>query len=300
MYPDDGYYIQSPSWGAPAFKIPQYNLSRESLYNKIRSDIRGSEVNLGTMLGEYAESAETFLQIAETVASRGRNLVRRHPTIRGAKSVEKTLASAHLQWTYGMKPLAQDLGQSAAEIKVGVQTKPPYLEGVVKRKDRVQYSAYKNPNTTIAPTLQAKVEGIREVRMRTKYRATYNSNGFLQTLAAHGLLNPLSVAWELMPYSFVIDWFFNVGEGLASLDNYLIFSNLSVIDSTSNRTYEYITPVSSPYITGNPTMFRYSRTDNRSSPTGISMIVSPAYKPGRSMGHFLNGLALLSMARGKL
>lgn len=47
-----------------------------------------------------------------------------------------------------------------------------------------------------------------------------------------GLLNPLTVAWELVPFSFVVDWFANVGDILGS---YTDFSGLALTNSTTTR-----------------------------------------------------------------
>jgi hypothetical protein len=46
-----------------------------------------------------------------------------------------------------------------------------------------------------------------------KLRVTCTMTAELETL---GLLNPLSLAWELLPYSFVIDWFLPIGDYLAA------------------------------------------------------------------------------------
>lgn len=301
MFPTSNSRTKASAWGSPVFTEPPVTISRAAMYNSIRNKIRGDSVNLGTMLGEYSETAETFLSLAKTVTSRGRNLIRRHPSIARAKrmvDIPSTAASAHLQWTYGMKPLAQDLGQAVAEIKVGLQTTPPYLEGVVKRKDRVTTTAWRDSNSTIY-AYTAKSELTRETRLRTQYRAYANTNPLLTSLASHGLLNPLSITWELTPYSFVVDWFINVGDGIASLDNLILFSSLYVMDSTSTRTYEYLTPTPNARTWGTQTYFEYKRTDSRVAPTAISMIVTPEYKASQSLGHIVNGLALLQMARGR-
>lgn len=50
------------------------------------------------------------------------------------------------------------------------------------------------------------------------------------TLEQYGLNNPLALAWESVPYSFVVDWFVNVG---SYLDNLTAFSGLE-IDGTYN------------------------------------------------------------------
>jgi hypothetical protein len=44
------------------------------------------------------------------------------------------------------------------------------------------------------------------------------ANPALASLAQAGITNPLEVAWELVPFSFVADWFFPVGAYLGSLD----------------------------------------------------------------------------------
>lgn len=38
-------------------------------------------------------------------------------------------------------------------------------------------------------------------------------------------LNPVGIAWELMPLSFVADWFVNVGDTLTMWENYFLFAN---------------------------------------------------------------------------
>jgi hypothetical protein len=59
-------------------------------------------------------------------------------------------------------------------------------------------------------------------------------------------LNPISIAWEVMPYSFVIDWFVNIGGTLRNLETALLerrskfvngyWTHLDVVDA------RYVTP----------------------------------------------------------
>lgn len=41
---------------------------------------------------------------------------------------------------------------------------------------------------------------------------------FLSALGSLGLTNPLDVAWEVLPFSFVVDWFIPIGNWLNVLD----------------------------------------------------------------------------------
>jgi hypothetical protein len=43
------------------------------------------------------------------------------------------------------------------------------------------------------------------------------SNPQLATINSLGLTNPIAVAWELVPFSFAVDWFLPVGNTLSAL-----------------------------------------------------------------------------------
>jgi hypothetical protein len=43
-------------------------------------------------------------------------------------------------------------------------------------------------------------------------------NEFLKTLSEGGITNPALVAWELLPWSFVVDWFLPIGNFISSWD----------------------------------------------------------------------------------
>jgi hypothetical protein len=55
------------------------------------------------------------------------------------------------------------------------------------------------------------------MRQASGYFSGRLSNPSLAQLNGTGLLNPALLYWELMPYSFVVDWFIPVGDVLASL-----------------------------------------------------------------------------------
>jgi hypothetical protein len=46
------------------------------------------------------------------------------------------------------------------------------------------------------------------------------TNPNLAMMQQAGILNPVSIAWELVPFSFVLDWFVNVGDYLGSLTDF--------------------------------------------------------------------------------
>lgn len=65
---------------------------------------------------------------------------------------------------------------------------------------------------------------IRHIETSVRCRATAwvrvsNPNAFLAN--QFGVANPLSVAWNLIPYSFVVDWFSNVGQCLNAMTDWV-------------------------------------------------------------------------------
>jgi hypothetical protein len=275
---------------------------RAAMYNKIRSDVRGEACNLAVAMAEYRQTAKLFRDLAEVVTSRGRSLLKKHPELRykrrgrvsvapGNKSdLSSSASNAWLQFTYGIRPLAQDMYTSVNALRNTMDIAPPVLNGVVRRRDSSAQTGFVR---SAYPYMSgaAAVNRTYEVFLRSQYRATLNANAARNTLVQFGMVNPASVVYELVPYSFVIDWWVNVGEVIASLDNLLLLDKLEVIDSTSRRAAHRLIPDSSQFIEKGEA-FVYIRTDNRTAAVEIPRIATLLYKPSVSRGHIMNGLAL--------
>lgn len=130
-----------------------------------------------------------------------------------------------------------------------------------------------------------------------------SSFDYLHIPAALGLTNPASVAWELVPFSFVVDWFAPVGDWLNALDATLGYSFLSGTRSTIRRrtgqyraspayTHSWVSSGMRRYWSGDASASLYQveldRTLYASPPTPALRIKNPV-----SPGHMANGLGLL-------
>jgi hypothetical protein len=116
-----------------------------------------------------------------------------------------------------------------------------------------------------------------------------------------GLTNPLLVAWELVPLSFVADWFVNVSDVLEQLDAWagktiLSYSDTVRISADTNNT-AIITPSSGNTINSlvYPT-FRsravYVNRTMRSTPPTVAL----GFQPQLSNKRVIDAVALLSQA----
>jgi len=125
-----------------------------------------------------------------------------------------------------------------------------------------------------------------------------------------GLVNPAEIVWEMMPYSFIADWFVPIGPWIGSLTADIGYTfkggSYSVISRSEEQVVSF-TPEDRvagttryTYIGAPPKMlaklFSFKRSCYLSSPVPGLYVKSPV-----SALHFANATALLSLAlHGKL
>lgn len=211
-----------------------YNAALDRLNQKVRG---GLDLSVA-----MAESSATFRMV--------RALTKAKRYFSGIGS--KRWANEWLQLQYGWKPLLSDIYGAADEItnvsmdmmrfkgragygkdaSVGRLT-PSYVDisGVSNYTD--------GPVSTMS---KVKTFNACEIVVNLKYPTT------VQQLARWTSLNPLSIAWELVPYSFVVDWFVDIGSYMRNLETSVIYnsafssgykSELRVVNYFDDANYNY-------------------------------------------------------------
>lgn len=154
---------------------------------------------------QLIESLQTFRHLVERS---GGNLFM---TPRGLLALSGSAANAWLMYRYGIMPLVYEVG-AYVEIVGG------------KNSKRVRFTSSKSyqNNLSSSPAFTNISDYIAE--SRPYYRSRYDtiSAGVLVTtdqsspLSDFGLDRVMTSAWELIPFSFVIDWFANVSDTIAA------------------------------------------------------------------------------------
>lgn len=128
----------------------------------------------------------------------------------------KALANGWCEYTYGLSPLLSDIHGIATNI-VG------FTRNCVVKASASQAINLRNSSTVIYGdwTGPAKREYTGFVKSSFGVRLRPN---FDTSFARWTSLNPLSVAWELMPYSFVVDWVFDVGSYMRNLETSMLMA----------------------------------------------------------------------------
>lgn len=197
---------------APIFSNLQSRADTECL-NKI-SD---SDINIGEALGE---SREAFAMIAESAAKLAKAIVLAkhghwkkladHLGIRKPRSVAKTTSSKWLEYQYGWRPLMSDIYGLHSEFQKGLSTQWQTFTVSRSVSDSTLFSWVWG-----APLIGDLNKVTFKVDLGVNTSITFRvADPTVARLNQLGLANPASVAWELVPWSFAIDWFIPVGNFL--------------------------------------------------------------------------------------
>jgi hypothetical protein len=146
------------------------------------------------------------------------------------------------------------------------------------------------------------LRGQRGVSVHVRLDYHPSSFDYLHLPQALGLTNPLSIAYEVTPFSFLADWFIPIGDFLSILDATLGFAFLSgsyttrrFRDFSCNFAPEYVVTDSGVkyFCSGNAGGW-YSGMELIRTPYASSPIPGPRFKNPLSLGHMANGLSLLA------
>lgn len=168
---------------------------------KMRLDIKDFTTNLGTSVIEYRQTASMFEDFAKGAASAYRSF-RRGKRPKGKRFSPCTVAAAELTASYGLEPLANDLFDSYMSLKHKLEE--PILKRFISKKRE-------EGSTVISNRGDIEIEWEMSQRAICYVRLNPNFNQFT-------LGNPAELAWEVVPFSFVVDWAIPIGDTLSALD----------------------------------------------------------------------------------
>lgn len=275
------------SYWIDAGQVTALNVAENEVSGKLRAKIKDQNVNLAQSFAEYRQTSSMFLGAARDVLSTLRSLRNGRALSDLVRSLQRprsradhVLVNRWLEYQYGFKPLLSDI-YGVTDLLVKKIREGQYMHVSASTTARRHYSI---PQSDPALSYSAMQETIRKGKAR--YKIQYPA---IKTLAECGISNPALLVWELIPYSFVVDWLFPVGTFLSSLDALNGCSDLKVIYSVRKDVK------TSAYAYGGSSNFE-SVTYQRYAPTSVLQFPSLGYKPSTSLTSVLNGLALLQQS----
>jgi hypothetical protein len=121
---------------------------------------------------------------------------------------DRELAKRFLEFQYGWKPLMADIKSGAELLNRGILEDNLSIESKSAPRVHLQTEWVASGGYETRWTCRGRAK----VRLIANIRSSY-----LEYFNTLGLLNPLEIAWELVPYSFVADWFIPIGSTLSAL-----------------------------------------------------------------------------------
>lgn len=264
---------------------------------KLRTQMKGTSFNAAQALGERRQTASfignTLTNIAKSARDlRHGNFQRAMKRLGGKDGVARSMSDAILAWNYAVKPLCSDI-YGAVEA---LDKRDGGVKGTTFRAtETARYPVSKFTQTHTKDTRQCTGEILYGAFCRADMRP---SNSSLITASQLGLTNPLSLAWELAPFSFVVDWALPLGDYFSQFDATLGWEVMGYSQSTLIRKRLEWSGVSTDdgyakYTNIWKASYQYTSV-NRSVFSSIPFAVKPHWKDPFSKQHVLNGLALLS------
>lgn len=268
------------------------------------ANLKGKRVDLGVAFGERNQCArmvgDTARNIAKSIKSFRRGQFRDAWKALGSPDRwyrfgdnTKRLANARLMMQYGVRPLLSDVDGAARALAERV--KEDWRVSAKGFGKEIRDRSVLKPITAADPIgFTSKFVGWRGAFVRID---AIPSNEILVSFTSLGLTNPLVLGWELLPFSFVVDWLLPIGSWLDALDSYFGYGNISVSTSIIVKGDWSINGESGPLSNGfrvvndwvgSKKVVKLNRTI-----TGQVLPAFPSFKNPASFGHMWNGLALL-------
>lgn len=198
------------------------NRAREKFFAKANSrvslsvDILQRKQALDMMVGRVTQVARILRDIKkgkfrEALAELGiRKPAGWRPAVRNAGGL-------WLEYSYGWKPLVQDIFEASQvlsnpgkDLWIQESSSNQFITDLVSSNVGTPWDHNVIDTNSVSLKVYARVGAVVSC-----------DNPNLQAAKNAGLTNPLAWAWELIPFSFVVDWFYGVGNFIESLDDTL-------------------------------------------------------------------------------
>jgi hypothetical protein len=128
--------------------------------------------------------------------------------------VQEKAANRWLELQFGWKPLLSDVYGATQKLAEDSAADPAHWRFRVVGSFSRPYTDYRSGDENFE-LIETRCKGFEGRKYVVWYRI---QNDVAAEAARSGLLNPATVAWELLPFSFVADWFAPIGSFINSLD----------------------------------------------------------------------------------
>lgn len=227
-----GYWISNWHAQYPAPQEPSYRHYERWLKAKPSMSTRA---NMAVFLAELRDIKRMWDVIPKV-----------HFGVPNWQSFLKWVNSQHLSWNFGWKPFIRDIEAACG----GLRTFEPRLKQFIKEQNEVMVKHETETSAqggvledwrSATPEYYKRVRGFLKTRFVSTFKFVYTLPPYdWETLRWRAFLDTLGLAatpsnvWALLPWSFVVDWFVNLGSYMSTYSQDWIEPYLTMIQCCSS------------------------------------------------------------------
>lgn len=207
------------------------------------------------------------------------------------RPAQRDFANLWLEYSYGWKPLLGDI-YGAAELlaQTYTGTRPESRGASSENSHNILL------DSGISEGLRG--QGVATIRHGCKMKVWYDvEDAALDACKSTGISNPALLAWELLPYSFVVDWFIPVGNYLQNINasaGLRFVKGFRTTRSTFQGSASSTTDGSRWWLSGGfPARFDGAQL-YRESLTSFPTAKLPSFQMGLNLSQVTSGISLLT------
>jgi hypothetical protein len=218
----------------------------QGMYDQARRPVVEGLVNLAEA-HEIPSSIKQLSSYAPYKASKWESMRK------AVKGMSRHAAGQFLAYSFGIAPLLRDTGAVLNYLKKVEKDYQRYVSCPIRHVSRTFIGSApfsKSPSVVTSRTIW--YQGLALQVPVTRYVLTYReknpySTEFFRKLSylinRFGAGGPASFAWELVPFSFVVDWFIDTSSVIGYLDDTLNSDRIEVLNLSKSMKYELETDV---------------------------------------------------------
>jgi len=181
--------------------------------------IADAKVNVAVAYAEASKTSDLILDAARRIHGAYRSF--RRGDLRGIAQnlniTPKRLHKSWLEYKYGWMPLLMDVKGAAEFFAQQHVIRPPVFQ-VSASEEATKAYPWTYTDEAYGGTALKTQTGLYSSHLKVRVKIWCElSSPHLSELQQIGLTNPALVAWELVPFSFVFDWFVQVGDWLTGM-----------------------------------------------------------------------------------
>lgn len=284
---------------------------------KLHEKLTEQSVHIANLVAERAQTYDLLSGAVRRLAAflkstRPVNIGKTLKDLFGSKAGHKKLADDTLAGLFGVVPLISDVKGAAETLAryntedihsaVHVRARASSTESIFSSVETIQTLDKGNSVTEVRTVVEV------EVRYVLQYRV---ANAMLSELQKLGLTNPMEIAWESMPWSFVVDWVLPIGNWIRSLSSEagLVFEGgvktvYTKTTQTFSTSYTGKEPVNMSklqvnyWLDGRVSSQRVKTEHKRTVLSKAPSLQFPDFKSPVSILHIIESLALIRQLKG--